>query len=113
MSELGNAAQIASAVISLVALATSVWVAFSKKNDQVIASLRSDIGRAFERIDHVEKEVGTVSTELQHVPGKDVVHEMKLAMTRLEGQMNVIIERVGPIKAIAERMQEVMLEHGK
>jgi hypothetical protein len=33
-------------------------------------------------------------------------------MVELKGQMAVVVERVGPIKAVADRMQELMLTEG-
>lgn len=62
------------------------------------------------RIETNETRVGRLESEIAHLPGKDSVHGLEMAMQEMKGQMAVVIERVGPIKAIAERMQEVLLE---
>ena len=36
-----------------------------------------------------------------------------ITLAKLEGQMEVFNERLMPVKAIAERMQELMLTEGK
>lgn len=113
MADLGNVAQIASAVISLAALVTALWAARSKRHETALNNIREDMGRCFSRVDRCEQRVTGLETELRHVPGKEDVHELKLAMVELKGQMDVLIERVGPIKKIAERMQESLVEHGK
>ena len=41
------------------------------------------------------------------------MHELQLSMVEMKGQLAVIVERVAPIKAIAERLQENMLERGR
>lgn len=62
------------------------------------------------RLELNEGRIGRLESEIVHLPGKDSVHGLEMAMQEMKGQMQVIIERVGPIKAIAERMQEVLLE---
>ena len=131
--DLGTAGQWVSALAAIVAIVISIYAAnskrYEKRHDETIAGLRieigdlkgelrttvaamrGDLGRSFERVDKVEQGVATVENELRHLPDKDVVHSLQIAMTDLKGQMAVVIERVGPIKAIAERMQTVLLEH--
>lgn len=104
--DLGTLAQWASAIVAIVSLAMSVWVLATKRN-------RTEIDELFRRVNETDGRLAKVEGDLNHLPNKDSFHEMKVAMVELKGQMNVIIERVGPIKAIADRLQEAMLEHGK
>lgn len=46
-------------------------------------------------------------------PSRQDFHDLDLRMTRLQGAMEVLTERLKPIEAISERLQEVMLERGK
>ncbi len=85
--------------VSLIALG----VAAANRRAERIKAIESRIERHDLRIQKTEG-------ELAHLPGKDSVHKLELAMADLHGQMAVVIERVGPIKAIADRLQEVMLE---
>lgn len=106
MTEWGNVAQIISAMFAMAAFVLSLWVFRTKRG-------RAEIDELFRRVNVVEGRVTKTEADLHHMPDKDSVHELKLAMADMKGQMAVIIERVGPIKAIAERLQDVMLEHGK
>ena len=42
-----------------------------------------------------------------------MMHELQLSMTRMEGQMNTLDERLKPVAAIAERMQDLLIEQGR
>ena len=101
----GNVAQIASAIVALSAFAVSLWAARDKRNSTTFAE-------AFARLNRHENRISSIESDLRHLPNKDSVHELKLAIAALDKQMAVVVERVGPIKAIAERMQEVLLENG-
>ncbi len=99
----GTAAQWGAFIVAIIALVRGEMRAHDK-------SYRSDITTLDSRIENVSTRVGSIESEMHHLPGKDSVHGLEMAMQELKGQMAVIIERVGPIKAIAERMQEVLLE---
>ncbi len=97
----GTAAQWGGVILSVVAIFIA-WV-----------NRRTDAIRAVEtRLDRHDVRLQKLESEMQHLPDQGSVHGLQLAMTELKGQMAVIIERVGPIKAIAERLQDVMLEGG-
>lgn len=104
--DLGTIAQWASAIVAIVSLAMSIWVVATKRN-------RAEIDELFRLSNEHGGRITKAEADLRHMPDKESVHELKLAMADMKGQMAVIIERVGPIKAIAERLQDVMLEHGK
>lgn len=40
-------------------------------------------------------------------------HQLDLRMTKLQGAMEVLIERLKPVESIALRMQELMIEQAK
>lgn len=101
----GNFAQIASAFASLAALLIALWTARNKRNADTFAEI-------FARLNRQENRIASLEGDLRHLPDKDVVHQLQLSLQDLKGQMAVVIERVGPIKAIAERLQEAMLESG-
>lgn len=54
--------------------------------------------------------VAKVEGELETVPGKDELHELRLEMERMRGSINVLRESLKPVAAMAERMQEALLE---
>lgn len=46
-------------------------------------------------------------------PSRKDFHDLDLRMTKLQGAMEVLTERLRPVEAISERLQEAMLERGK
>lgn len=59
-----------------------------------------------ERLTHIEG-------QLNHMPDQASSHRMEVAMTHLQGQLDVLAERLQPVAAIAGRLQEVLLEQSK
>jgi hypothetical protein len=95
----GTAAQWVAVILSLAALAIA-WV--NRRSDKITA--------IEQRQDRHDARLQKVEADMSHLPDTTLVHGLQLSMVKMEGQMAVIIERVGPIKAIAERLQESMLE---
>ncbi len=101
----GTAAQWGALLISIVALLRGEL----RSQDR---DYKAEIKGVERRFEHVENRVQIVETEVNHLPDKNLVHALQLSMVELKGQMAVVVERVGPIKAVAERMQELMLTEG-
>ncbi|MFT4098160.1 MAG: hypothetical protein QM651_13660 [Rhodoblastus sp.] len=78
-----------------------------------VRSLKSDVGRAFERVDTVESAVARIENEFRHLPDKDSVHKLELQTTRIEGKLDKLFERVEPVRNIAWRLQEDALEQAR
>jgi hypothetical protein len=53
--------------------------------------------------------------ELAHLqmPSRKDFHDLEVTMTTLKGSMAVLTERLRPLEAITERMQDLMIEQGK
>lgn len=102
MIDPGNAAQISSALFSLLALGMA-WRAH--RNAQ-----QDELGQ---RVDAHELRLGRVESELQHLPDKDTAHRLEMAVARLEGRLETMDERLKPVAAIASRMQDVLIEGGR
>lgn len=49
----------------------------------------------------------------REMPKRKDFHDLDLRMTKLQGAMEVLTERLKPIEAISERLQEVLLEQGR
>jgi uncharacterized coiled-coil protein SlyX len=100
----GTTAQWGALVVAFIAFIRGEFRAQDK-------SYRADMEKVESRMGDCETKLARVSGELEHLPGKDLVHGLQLAMKEMQGQMDVIAERVKPIQAIASRMQEVLLEN--
>jgi Protein of unknown function (DUF2730) len=94
---------------TLVNFATVIWTIFSgpsRKNQT-----RLDEHTA--RLDRHEQRLQSQEQETRGMPSKDDMHKVQLSLTRLEGQFEVLNERLEPVKAISERMQEIMMHQDK
>lgn len=54
----------------------------------------ADIGK---RIDELDKRVGKLEGEMAHLPNKDLITELRLALAKLEGTVGALNERVGGV----------------
>lgn len=65
------------------------------------------------RIDELEREVQTHGDKIDQLPNQEMMHRLELSVVRMEGHIDRMDERLKPVAAIAERMQELMLEQAK
>jgi uncharacterized coiled-coil protein SlyX len=97
------------ALSMLVSLGTALWNIFSgpsKKNGASIAELSSRIGAQ-------EVEVQRLRDKVEALPNASMMHRLELALARMEGHIDRLDERLKPVTAIAERMQDLLIEQGK
>lgn len=74
---------------------------------------KSSVGRMGaleERVDKVEDRVSRAESRLEHMPDRESSHRLELAITRLDGRMETLDERVKPIAAMAQRVHERMFD---
>jgi hypothetical protein len=101
----GTAAQWGALLVALIALIRGEFRSQDK-------DYKDDLKAVDKHFEAVDARVGKLETDMAHLPGKDLVHALQLSMMELKGQMAVVVERVGPIKAVADRMQELLLTEG-
>lgn len=122
--DLGNLAQIAVAVVSILGFVTSLWAARAKRFEDQIkatakaaadtsAAIRANVDRSFERVDRAEQRLVRVENELAHLPNKDMVHALQLGMSELKGQMSALVERVTPIARSIDRVEQSLMERAE
>lgn len=94
-----------SAATALLALATTLWSILSsparKAADRVTA--------AEVRLATLEREQLILSARVDGVPTREALHGLEMSLARLEAQMGRIDERLKPISATMERMQDALL----
>ena len=54
-----------------------------------------------------------IEGEIKHLPDRTTTHRMELAMSEINGKLNVMAERLKPIEAIGERLQETLMEQAR
>lgn len=104
--ELGSAANWASALIAISAIVFTMLSNRARATKEAVDGLEARVSETERRADRLE-------TAIKHLPDKDAVTELKLAVAELRRDIAVIAESVKPVAAIAARMQEWMLEHSK
>jgi hypothetical protein len=48
--------------------------------------------------------------DIVHLPDKDTTHRLEIALGKMESELGKLSERVRPIAAMADRMQDAMME---
>lgn len=66
-----------------------------------------------ETLRHLDSRLNAVEITMREIPNRSDFHSLDKKMTVLEGNMAVLMERVRPIEAISERLQELLLEQGR
>ena len=62
------------------------------------------------KLDVAEDKLTRIDVELEHMPDRNTVQELAKEVSKLSGDVGILAERVKPIVAIAERVQEAIFE---
>jgi hypothetical protein len=98
-----------SLILSAVAVATVAksWISSGEKqNTSDIAGLKKDLSAVTIRVQ-------TIESDLRHLPDRDATHRLELALAEMNGQLKSMDERLKPVAAIGERLQEMLLQQVK
>lgn len=83
-------------------------------------TLLARIDKTVEKVEKIEAElvgndrrIQAIEGEIKHLPDRETTHRMELAMTEISGKLNVMAERLKPIEAIGERLQETLMEQAR
>lgn len=58
----------------------------------------------------LDTRLNAVELTMREIPTRRDFHDLDKKMTQLEGTMGVLMERLRPVEAISERLQEVLIE---
>ncbi len=88
------------------------WLIKRRVDDMDQALLKSNQRgeAAIDRVDNLENRITLVEADMRHLPDKDVTHSLEKAIGDLRTEVSVLSERIKPVAAIADRVQEAMLE---
>lgn len=98
----------AAGITTLLNLANMLWTIFSGPSRK-LGVLVED---AKVRIGQLEHDLHRLRDRLDQMPNTGALHQLELSLARMEGNLKILNERMTPIAAIADKMQELML-HGK
>lgn len=75
----------------------------SKASNTVTAALTG-------KLDLLEDRTTRVETEMKHLPDHRAVSKLEGMINQLSGEVGILSERIRPVAAIAERLQEKIME---
>lgn len=83
-----------------------IWLTSKSSEAHKLASTAHDEIKALQR------RADALETGFAHLPTKEEFHALKLSLAEFRGALDVVSERMRPIGAISERLQELLLEMG-
>lgn len=89
-------------VLSIIALSYNILSGRSKVASEKVAALTS-------RVDEAEARLTLIEADMKHLPSKDTTHELRIAISELNGQVQLLGERIKPVAAISDRLQEAII----
>lgn len=98
-----------SALSLLLNFGISFWTVFSgpsRKNATRIEEIN-------DRLVLLEGGHARLRDRVDGLPNADMMHRLELSLARMEGHIDRLDERLKPVAAISERMQEILIEQGR
>ena len=65
------------------------------------------------KVDVLEDRVTRLETEFEHLPSRDTTHRLEVAMGDLRTELSALSERIRPVSAMADRIQQAMIDQVK
>lgn len=97
------------ALVLLLSFGTTIWNIFSSPAKR--AEVR--VTELAKHIDGNDLRLQRIEDRIAQIPTVQALHELEMSLQRSMGEIGLLNERLKPVAAIAERMQEWMLENGK
>lgn len=94
---------------TLLSVGTALWTIFSgpsKKNAATIDTMKADLAQ-------LNAAHARLRDRVDGLPNADMMHRLELSLARMEGHIDRLDERLKPVAAISERMQELLIEQGR
>jgi hypothetical protein len=93
-------------LLGIISIAYTWITARSRVNGEEIKVLRERSVEHDRRIDRIEKDI-------EHLPDRNHAQTMQLELAQMSGEIRILAERLKPVTAISERLQEFLLEEAK
>ncbi|MGY5789067.1 Clp protease len=103
----------AAIILAMIAIAGHLKGFFSSGEKELATALGTiATQRAEDRktlIDH-DRRIQSIESEMKHLPDREAAHRLEMAMEKISSRLDVITERLKPIEATNERLNELLLE---
>lgn len=100
------------AVSGMVALALSTLNLFGLLRNMFTSGERKldeRVGKVETKLIEHDRRIQTVESEFQHLPKKDDVHRMQVAMTEMQGQLGSMVKTTEATERATRRVEEFLL----
>ncbi len=104
--ELGNVAQIASALLSTAAIVLSITGPRSRASAQAHKELSAEVAT-------LKTDVVAMRSDIEHLPDAAATHRQELLISELTAKVEVLGERLKPVSEATKRIQEWLLDQSK
>lgn len=105
-----------SIALNLIALAgvIKLWINQGEKSlEKDVTSITERISKAETKLIDHDRRIQSVVDELKHLPDKDTVTDIRLAMAELKGTVATLGESVGSISRTVHRIDDYLRNEGK
>lgn len=65
------------------------------------------------RLTRLDARLTSIEASLRAMPAREDLHKIELALARMEGEIGVMGQRLEPVAAIADRLQELLLQQSQ
>ncbi len=79
-------------------------------NSEQVNRIETKVGRAEADLDKLDKRITIIDSEMKHLPDRRTTHALELAIAQLSSKVDVVNASLKPIIAMADRVQENLLE---
>ena len=96
--------------VTVVTLLLSTKFVTCIAHEKAVSSLDGKFVIAIDKLDKAEDRIAKLENEFRHLPDRDSVHRIQLALSELKGELRAVGEQLKPVASISERLQEFLLE---
>lgn len=100
--EPGTIAQWASASVAVFAIIYTLVSARSRATKETVERIE-------QRLREAEQHLNQITGDIRHMPKANEVHQIMMSLTRIEGRLETMEERLKPLESITSRMQDYLI----
>lgn len=89
----------------LLGIANTIWTWLSKGGAAISAKLK----QMEEKLIGHDRRIQTIEGELKHLPNKEDVHELRLLVTEIKGQLNTADAELAAVTRTVRRIEDHLL----
>jgi Protein of unknown function (DUF2730) len=84
-----------------------------EQNTKDDAEIKASVIAVGTKVEVLEDRVSKIEGEMQHLPDKEITHRLELNLVLMQGELKAMNEKLRPVAATMERMQDLLMERQK